>query len=222
VPTAKGGYYLKNKERVPSVTTIISACKIGGIDPLLAWANREGLAGREFRDSRQKAADAGTCAHERVDAFIHKKVISASDIERYGPAWAMSEAPVQAFFEWKDQSNMEMVAGELPLVSEQYRYGGTLDAIALNNKLMLADWKTSNGCYPEYLIQVAAYGHLWNENNPDYPVEGYFIARFNKQEEASDQVSFHQHYWKNLDLAWEAFLHMRELYELNKKLRKMI
>ena len=219
MPTQKGGYYLTNNDRVPSVTTMISNCKIGGIDPLLSWANTEGLAGRNYRDTRQAAADAGTCAHERVYCHVHGK-----PVERNGYSdeiWRRSQPPFDAFLEWAGQTKLELLAGELPLVSEKHKYGGTLDAIALNEKLVLADWKTSNGVWPEYLIQARAYGELWNENNPDYQVEGYMIARFSKQETVDQPVSFTVHWWDHLDPAWEAFLLMRRLYDLNKTLKKM-
>ncbi len=219
MPTAKGGYYTRDKVRVPSVTTVISNCKIGGIDPLLHWANTEGLAGRNFRETRDKAADAGTCAHARVYAHVHKQQIEAKEFG--ADAWVGSEAPFYAFKAWEQQTKMELVAGEVALISEAHKYGGTLDAIAINEKLILVDYKTSNGIYPEYLIQVRAYGELWNENNPDYKVEGYMLLRFSKQETPEQPISFSTHYWEHLDPAWEAFKHMRELYELNKILRRM-
>ena len=219
MPTKRGGYFLKSGDRVPSVTTIIGNCKIGGIDPLLHWANQEGLEGRNYRDSRQAAADAGTCAHDRVDCHIHKREVDRSKYP--DDVWNMSEGPFSAYLEWAGQNKMELVAGEVSLVSEKYRYGGTLDAIALKDKLILTDWKTGAGVYPEYLIQVRAYGELWNENSPDYQVEGYFIGRFSKQKTADVPISFSTHYYKHLDQAWEAFLRMRELYDLSKILKDM-
>lgn len=220
MPTKSGGYYLANGERVPSVTTIIGNCKIGGIDPLLAWANREGLAGRDFKETRQAAADAGTCAHDRVYNHVHGR---KADQTKYAPdVWERSEGPFQAFLEWADQTKLEVAAGEVSLISEKHRYGGTLDAVAVKGKLTLTDWKTSNGVWPEHLIQVRAYGQLWEENNPDLPITGgYLIARFSKQETADQPISFTTHWWEHLDPAWKAFQAQRELYELTKTLRKM-
>lgn len=220
MPTARNGYYLADGTRVPSVTTVISNCKIGGVEQLLAWANREGLEGRDYKETRQRAADAGTCAHDRVYCHVHGQLLAP---EKYPPeVWQRSQAPFDAFLEWAEQTKLELAAGEVPLVSEQYRYAGTLDAVAVRGKLTLMDWKTSNGVWPEHLIQVRAYGQLWEENHPDLPINGgYMIARFSKQDSPDQPVSFTTHWWQHLDPAWEAFKAQRQIYELTKTLRKM-
>ena len=77
-------------------------------------------------------------------------------------------------------------------------------------------WKSSNSIYPEYLIQVAAYGILWDEHNPDKPIDGgYHLIRFDKN--FSD---FHHHFWAELETAKAAFLKMRSLYDDMKELKK--
>src|SRR5262249_45928265 len=105
---------------------------------------------------------------------------------------------------------------EVGLVSEKHKFGGTLDAILLGNRRAMGDWKSSNKIYPEYMIQIAAYGKLWEENHPDQPIDGgYHLLRFDK--EVGD---FNHHFWRQLDRAWEAFLHLRELYEIDIELKK--
>ena len=101
-------------------------------------------------------------------------------------------------------------------MSERHRYGGTPDAIGVvNNQLVLLDWKTSNGIYADHLIQLAAYGHLWNENYPDQPITGGFhLLRFSKQ-----KGDFGHHHFAALDEAWEQFLLFRRAYDINKILK---
>lgn len=214
-------YHLADGTRVPGVTTIIGGCKIGGIEPLLAWANREGLEGRNHRESRDKAADAGTCAHDMVECSIRGWKFDAS---KYEPdVLAKAEGAFAAYAEWAKQTHLESVATEVPLVSEKYRYGGTMDALLVNGVLSLGDWKTSGGVYVDFLIQLAAYKNLWEEHNPGLPITGGFhLLRFAKPDHPDDPTHFAHHYWANLDLAWEAFKHMRELYDINKRLRKML
>ena len=85
----------------------------------------------------------------------------------------------------------------------------------VGKKRAMGDWKSANAICPEFLIQVAAYGHLWNENYPDEPITGgYHLLRFDKI-----HGDFHQHWWGELDSAWRAFLLLRELYEIDRELR---
>lgn len=221
MPTPKQGYFLEDGTRVPGTTTIIGGCKIGGIEPLLSWANRLGQEGKNHREERDKAADAGTCAHDMVECFIRNKDFDPAGYKE--DALEKAKPAYEAFLEWADQTKLTPKYTEMQLVSEEYRYGGTPDSMLINGKLALGDWKTSGGVYPDFLIQLAAYGNLWEENFPDYPIDGGFhLARFAKPDHPDDPVHFSHHYWANLDLAWDAFKHMRELYELSKRLKKMV
>jgi len=208
-------YHTKDGKRVPGTTTIISNCKIGGIDGLLYWANTEGLEGRNYHDSRQKAADAGTIAHEMVECHIRKKPFNPTP---HAPELLdVAQHAFDGFLKWAGQTQLQSVETEMPLVSEKYRYGGTMDTVLLDGELSMGDWKTSNSIYPDYLIQLAAYANLWRENFPKRKLTGGFhLLRFSKPRHPDDPVQFSHHYWSQLDLAWDAFKHMRELYDLTK------
>lgn len=214
-------YYTRDGKRVPGTTTIISACHIGGIESLLGWANKLGREGKSHREERDKAADAGTACHEMVECFAKGRVFDAS---KYKPdAIEKAEHAFRAFKEWARQTNLTIAHSEVSLVSEKYRYGGTLDCMLVNGQLALGDYKTSNSVREGMLCQLAAYGNLWTENHPDQPITGGFhLLRFSKPAHPDDPVHFSHHYWANLDVAWEAFKHMRELYELSKRLKGLI
>jgi len=125
-----------------------------------------------------------------------------------------AERAFGAFAEWKRQTQLQITQTEMPLVSEKYRFGGTFDAILVQGKRSVGDWKTSSQVYPEYLVQIAAYGRLWEENFPKEPIEGgYHLLRFDKT-----YGDFSHRWWAELDKAWEAFLHLRALYEIEKEL----
>lgn len=211
MPTPKHGYYLADGSRVPSVTTIISRFKEAG--GLVHWAWQLGKEGKDYREERDRAADAGTMAHSAVEAWIHKQGFEFTGDE---DVCRKAKKCFEAFLEWANQSNLKVTHTEVGLVSERHRFGGTLDAILIGNSRAMGDWKSSNRIYGEYLIQLAAYGKLWEENHPDEPITGGFhLLRFDK--EFGD---FHHHYWGELDNAWKAFLHLRELYEIDKELKK--
>ncbi len=104
-----------------------------------------------------------------------------------------------------------------------HRFGGTLDAILVQGKLALGDWKTSNGIYADYLLQLSAYQILWEENFPDRPITGGFhLLRFSKATDDSDPVSFSHHYWSQLDVAKEQFLHLLAAFKLDKRIKSLV
>jgi hypothetical protein len=124
------------------------------------------------------------------------------------------------YVQWADNNRIEIVYQEMELVSPLYRFGGCPDAIGRDaqGRLTILDWKTSNGVYQDYLIQIAAYNQLWMENNPEFPLTGGFhLCRFSKE-----HADFAHHYWSELDDAWEQFLLFRRAYDLDKKLKKRV
>jgi hypothetical protein len=221
MPRPRTGYPLKDGTRGPGVTTIVGRFKDAGA--LLHWAHQQGLAGRvRLYDETEKAADIGTCAHAMVEIAI--KGASESEILARAATMLPDDAmraqawsAFDAYRGWAANFDVKIIAQEVQLVSERYRYGGTPDAIGvIGNQLVLLDWKTSNGVYADYLIQLAAYGHLWDENYPDRPITGGFhLLRF-----AKEHGDFAHHHFANLDEAWRQFLLFREAYEIDKLLKK--
>jgi hypothetical protein len=213
-----GRYKLADGTVVPSVTTILGRFKNCG--PLMHWAWKEGCEGRNYRETRDKAAGIGTLAHalvehqwrnpnEEFDWEPVKAQYSAEDIEKARKAFG-------AYEEWARQTNLQVVEGEMPLVSERYKFGGTMDMVLLGGKRAIGDVKTSGGIYGDYLAQIAAYGLLWDENFPGQPIEGGFhILRFDKQ-----WGDFEHRYFADLTDAAEAFKLMVPLYRLMNDLDK--
>lgn len=208
-------YLLADGSEVPGVTTIIGKFRDPG--PLMYWAWAEGKAGRDYRTTRDAAADSGTLAHAMVEAEIRGQ--PWVDPVGADPAvLARAKQAYQNYEQWRVQTNLTPIESEKRLVSERYRFGGTLDAMLISGQLSLGDWKTSSAVYADYLIQLAAYGLLWEENFPDRPVSGgYHLLRFAK--ETSD---FAHHHFGDLTDAARAFLLMRDLYEIDKTLRKRV
>lgn len=211
--------YKIDGEKVPGVTTIISRFKPSG--GLIHWAWELGRDGKDYREVRDAAADAGTLAHDMVEADIYGASFDAS---AYDPRQVeRATGAFQGYLEWKRQTNLEIAEAEVTLLSKQHRFGGTLDAIFVQGQLALGDWKTSNACYPDHIIQLAAYAILWESNFPDRPITGGFhLLRFSKPEHPDDPTAFSHHYWSNLDLAKRQFLLYREAYDLDKRLTKLV
>src|SRR3990167_610387 len=212
--TPKKGYYTAYGSRVPGVTTILSRFK--DASGIIHWAWQCGIDGKDYREVRDNAADIGTLAHSMVEAYIHKREFkpdgyTEEQIGKAGNSFA-------AFLAWATDTQLIAAETEIRMVSEKYRYGGTPDVFFIKGKRSLGDWKSSNAVYPEYICQLAAYKNLWEENHPDQPIEGgAHLIRFDKT-----YGDFHHHYYSDLNDAWEAFKHMRVLYDLDKILKKRV
>jgi hypothetical protein len=206
-------------EKVPGVTTILSRFKESGA--LMFWAWKQGTEGKDFRETKQAAADAGTLAHDMVEHDIYGQDF---DLTVYEPETVKkARGAFEAYKEWKQQTNLTIAEAEVPLVSRVHRFGGTLDAILVAGQLALGDWKTSNGIYADYLLQLGGYQILWEENYPNRPILGGFhLLRFSKQQDLADPISFSHHYWSQLDVAKEQFLHLLAAYKLDKRIKALV
>jgi len=216
-------YKLAGGKRVPSVTTIN---KIGmPAEGLVHWAWELGMDGKDYRQVRDDAADAGSVGHKLVESAIRGD-FDPPDLSRFDEDVQKSGYKAyEAYLEWREQSKIEWLHTEISLVSEEYRYGGTLDAIGRmpsGNGLCLGDWKTGR-LYPDHLCQVRAYKELWDRQpahmapGVGMPIEGFHLCRFNR-----DTGDFVHAYFGDLEEAWEAFLLKRRLYDLLAKLKKRV
>lgn len=216
MPTPRAGYKTADGTRVPGVTTILGRWKESG--GLLQWAFKQGQSGaRTLYEERDRAADIGTLAHAMVenkltavDPFL---ALVGADPDMAGKAMTA----YKAFDTWMTNQRADLISAETPMVSEVHRFGGTPDfLLRIDGRLALGDVKTSNGIYRDHLMQVAAYGILWNELHPEDPiVGGYHITRFSK--EAPD---FEHRYFADLTEAGELFLLLRRAYEMDLALKK--
>lgn len=211
--------YKIDGERVPGVTTIISRFKPSG--GLIHWAWQQGRDGKDYRETKEAAANAGTIAHDMVEADIYGATFDDTALD---PLLVhKARGAFAAYQEWKAQTQLSVAESEVTLLSRVHRFGGTLDALFVRGALALGDWKTSNAVYADYLIQLGGYALLWEENYPDRPITGGFhLLRFSKQEHPDDPVSFAHHYWSNLDLAKQQFLLYRQAYDNDKRLSKLV
>jgi hypothetical protein len=209
--------------KIPGVTTVLGRFKDSG--GLMHWAYKTGvkhgyaegkgepIPGANLYTERDDAGTAGNLAHDMIEAHIlGKPLIPATSDAIYKQALN----GFNQYLEWREQSKMEIVATEQSLVSEVFDYGGTVDAIGRDAKdrIVLLDWKTSNGIYTDYLIQLAAYAILLRECTPWRP-EGFHLLRFSKE-----SADFAHHYYGELDDAIAAFPLMVKLYEIDVKLKK--
>lgn len=221
MPTPKGGYYLADGTKVPGTTSILARFKDSG--GLMHWAFQQGKSGKaRLYEEAETAADIGTCVH----AMVELKTKGAAEDECFALVskllpdqenHAKARSGYNAYCAWAKNFDVKIIEQEMQLVSERYRYGGTPDAVGrIGNQLVLLDYKTSNSVYADYLVQLAAYRNLWEENRPDQPITGgCHLLRF-----AKAHGDFAHHFFANLDDAWRQFVLLREAYDIDRELKK--
>jgi hypothetical protein len=205
-------------KRIQGTTTVISNNLGWNRTALMYWAWKEGIEGRDYKVTVQKAAEAGTYAHELVEFFLRENLEGVEELLKKLPDDMLLKASkaYENFLHWKDTVAFQVVSLEEHLVSEKYQFGATPDCIAMiNGKRCLFDWKTSNAVYAEYLIQIAAYKVAWEEVHPDLPIDGgFWLYRMDKE-----TAAWTLHYWEELPYAWRAFECLLTLRDLKKLIK---
>jgi len=232
MPTPRQGYKAADGKKIPSVTTIL---KIKDPGALINWAYRTGREHGILEGQGQPAPGGlyegsdilaiGTCVHSMCEAWVKgdepmlvlERALEEETVNDKTTFRAQAASAYSAFEFWCKGTQLEIVDCEVAVISEAHRYGGTLDFIGkLNGKLVLGDFKTSNGVWPEYLCQLAAYAKAYEECTGKKIDGGYHLLRFSKE-----NGDFGHHFYPSLDDdAWPAFLHLRALYDLNERLKK--
>jgi len=175
---------------VTSVTGIIDKSNI-----LIAWAvgkvktyliekldNGEQItildieeAVKEPRRIKETAADIGTKIHEWINQWLEGKnpKIPEDDKVRNG---------ITAFLQFQKKNKVKWIESERVVYSKKHDFAGFLDAVGkIGNKLVLVDFKSSNGIYPEYDIQTAGYQIAYEEETKK-KIDERMIIRFGKED----------------------------------------
>lgn len=209
------GYKNAAGKRIPGTTTVIGRFKESGA--LMHWAFKQGQSGaKSLYEQRDEAALAGTIAHDLIESFILQKDRAVFPTALPDTLQKAENAFAQ-FTEWWNLTRMEIVATERSYVSERYQFGGTIDAIGrdVKGRIVLVDWKSSNGVYQDFLVQLGAYALLLEECAPAWTPEAFHLLRV-----AKESADFVHHYYGELEDAKAQFLLFRKAYDIDAKLKK--
>lgn len=160
-------YKLKNDEQVPSVTTIIGNTLGFNKDMLINWARSMAFKGIHSDEIKNDSAKIGTASHYLIESKILKQQVDKKELEHLTPdQLEQVKNAYRSFVDWeKNWKPDEYLYNEISLVSENYKFGGTIDIVAKkDNNLYILDNKTSNSLHIEMIIQLAAYKLLFEEN----------------------------------------------------------
>jgi hypothetical protein len=182
---------------------------------LKIWAHKQGLAGLPLY--QRAAIDIGSAVHHmaeldlkgrpdrEIEAYAHEALTVPDQLRKAFTSF-------EAFRRWREQCHVRAIAQEVTLVSETHQYGGTPDTIALiDGGLGLLDFKTSPKPYPDHLVALAAHGRLWEENNPQQPLNSYHLICLPK-----DGSDFAHHAYADLGQQWELFTLWLAAYRIEK------
>jgi hypothetical protein len=150
---------------------------------------------------REEAAEWGTRAHAIIEQFL-----------RTGewPDLTMEDVEVQnsceLWINWWNSEDLQVLQVEQYIADLKLGIGGTADAVLVNSagEVIIYDWKTGKGVYPEAKLQLAAYSGMLEFCGIGFPSYG-IIARIGRDSAHMERVkisqqdlrSLHEHF-KNL------------------------
>lgn len=170
-------YKTKEGQRVPGASTV---AKIGDSpENLIHWSWELGCQGIDYKKVRDTAADIGSLAHFLIQCHLRNET---ADLSEFSPEdVSKAETCFLKFLDFWDKENLRVIASEVPLVSEEFKYGGTIDTVAMDGGIVLLDYKSGKSIWDSHLFQLSAYEQLWNENNPHTLIDRRAIIRIGKE-----------------------------------------
>jgi hypothetical protein len=126
------------------------------------------------------AGNVGHQAHACIEATIRHAIENTGGritSTFYGkPPDPRAVSCVRACHRWIKAHDVRFLSTERVVYSKLLRVAGTLDGLAIvDGKLSLIDWKSSNGLYPEYCYQTAAYEQAYEEETGQEIMDRWII-----------------------------------------------
>jgi CRISPR/Cas system-associated exonuclease Cas4 (RecB family) len=130
-------------------------------------------ATKEHRKAKEEAADIGTQIHEWIEKWIKGEKPEIPEDEKIGNV-------INAFLQFQKEYKVKWLETEKIVYSQKYNFAGILDAVGIiNKKLVIFDFKSSNGIYSEYAFQTAGYQIAYEEMTGKR-IDHRIIVRFGK------------------------------------------
>jgi len=207
-------YKNAKQQRIPGVTTIVGQ----RAKHLERWVAKIVRDGYDYDEYMRAAANVGSAGHEMIQARLEGRKPSLHGYTREELRYALNVR--DAFKRWAKEVELETVFCELPMVSEELQVGGTLDWYGrIDGVLSVIDFKSSDsGIYLDNLIQVAQYARMAVELG--YEVDQFGIVRTGKERGAYPEVKLYPYHAVETGQLHQVFEYLRELYELDKTLKK--
>lgn len=204
------------KIRVPGVTTITGVLNKPA---LVKWANNLGLQGISTTEYVDELATIGTLTHYFIECHLLSQINGTEvkpDLSDYTENQIdMGQNGAIRFLDWQERTGFKPIAVELQLISNRYKFGGTIDGYGelSSGKKILMDIKTSKGVFSEMKTQVAGGYAMLMEENGHHVDEVHIIRVGRSEDEGFDDIYVTPYEVANHR---RRFVLCRELYDLNK------
>ena len=205
----------------PGVTTVLG--NLGwNKSILMAWAAKMERLSKDYKAESKEAAEIGTLGHLLAEAHLQGIIPDAEIVNAYSEVQKeKAQNAVNALKVWQSTSSLKLFATEAKLISDEYEYGGTADILFTNSdgELELADLKTGNGTYSDYILQLAAYA-MAAEETYKRTVKRVHILRFGKNKSAT----FHHSSWglEDIDKAFTVFKYLLAIHKMRPEIEELL
>lgn len=207
-------YKLKDGTLVVGVTTITGQL---AKPQLVHWAYNLAVDGIKYWNVTNEAKNVGTIVHYLTECKLKNLKPLDTILKDYTQNQIESaKRSYDNFLKWFKTHNIKVLAVELQLVSEKYKYGGTLDFMAeIDGVLCLVDIKSGKGIYDDMKYQLSAYKQLYEEIYKK-KIERVYIIHIPHVE----NKNFVEYRYDDLSKSWWGFYHLLKFYQLKKELKK--
>jgi len=151
------------------------------------------------KDALEDSADVGSMAHNWLELYI--RALIKGDVAQQEALLARkctderATSCVNAALLWMKKHNVRWIETERKIFSLEHGFAGTMDGLCLvdscddptccqhsfKDRLSVADWKSSNYLYLEYLLQTAAYEAAYEEEHK-VDIKDRWILRLGKED----------------------------------------
>lgn len=239
-------YTVDNVIFYPSVTTVLGIYPKGyGFSK---WLKENGEKSDEILEA---AGEEGSKVHDAIDQLIKGKEIkwthtfidtlqiqSVESTARflddcangmqgkyYKEVQFFNESEWQMILKFADfveKNEPVFIANEFNIISDTMRIGGTLDIVCdIAGERWLVDIKTSNYIHKTHELQLAVYAKMFNEKNPDMPIDRVGIlwlkAATRGEDKKGKNIQGHGWQLKEFDRHYEdsykLFRHVRAIWD---------
>lgn len=175
--TQKNSRYYHNEDRdwyYPSTTYILDCYPKGKrFDHWLKTKTK-----LEAEKIQQEAKDKGSKIHHAIYDLLNGEEVAFDQFywtegkRREEPLTEDEWDAIISFRKWFENTDVEILESEWTTYSRKHNFAGTVDSIAkVDGKVTVLDWKTGNGIYDNYWLQVAAYMRALRENGKYNPTQ---------------------------------------------------